>query len=225
MGENLTPAVEDYLKTIYELADDAGRVSTNQIAERLQVKPASVTGMLQKMAQSKPALVDYQKHHGAALTPAGQVAALEVVRHHRLLELFLQQALGYSWDQVHGEADRLEHVISEDMEERIAQVLGNPARDPHGDPIPTRDFRLPPQSNLRLCDLRPGQNARVQRVANTDPELLRYLSGLGMLPGAQVSILDHSTFDDNLQVQVQGQGEPIVLGPRVTCQIFMEVQE
>lgn len=225
MRENLTQAIEDYLKTIYELEDGTGRASTSRIAARLGVKPASVTGMLQKMAQAEPPLVDYQKHHGVALTPAGKDVALEIIRHHRLLELFLQRALGYSWDEVHGEADRLEHVISEDLEERIAQALGNPARDPHGDPIPSRDFRLPPQSSLRLSELRPGQRAGVQRVDSADPDLLRYLSGLGLVPGSQVTILDYSAYDDNLQVQVQGQAEPVVLGPRVTRQIYMEVQE
>jgi DtxR family transcriptional regulator, Mn-dependent transcriptional regulator len=222
MREQLTQSVEDYLKIIYLLTAEFGRASTTQIAEHLGVKPGSVTGMLQKMAETDPALVEYQKHRGAVLTPQGEQAALEMIRHHRLLELFLYKTLGYTWDEVHGEADRLEHVISEEFEERIAQALGDPTRDPHGEPIPTRDFRLPPQSSLRLSDLRPGNRARVQRVDSADEKLLRYLSEIGLVPQAQVNILDYSTFDDNLRIQVGARAEPIVLGPRVTSQIFME---
>ena len=221
MRDNLTQAIEDYLKTIYLLTQEYGRASTNQIAERMGVTPASVTGMIQKMAAAEPALVDYQKHRGVLLTRAGESVALEIIRHHRLLELFLQESLGYSWDEVHHEADRLEHVISEDFEERIAQVLGDPSHDPHGDPIPTRDFHLPDQSMRRLSELRPRQQATIQRVDNTDPDLLRYLSGLGLVPQARVEILNYSAFDDNLQVQVAGWDQPVVLGLRVTRHVYV----
>lgn len=222
MREQLTQSVEDYLKIIYLLISEFGRATTTQIAEHMGVKPGSVTGMLQKMAETAPPLVDYQKHRGAVLTAHGEQVALEVIRHHRLLELFLYKNLGYRWDEVHSEADRLEHVISEDFEERIAQALGDPTRDPHGEPIPTRDFHLPPQSSLRLSDLRPGNRARVQRVDWADGKLLRYLSTIGMVPQAQVTILDYSAFDDNLRIQVGSQAQPVVLGTRVTSQIYME---
>jgi DtxR family Mn-dependent transcriptional regulator len=222
MREQLTQSVEDYLKIIYLLTTEFGRATTTQIAEHMGIKPGSVTGMLQKMAETDPPLVDYQKHRGAVLTAHGEQVALEMIRHHRLLELFLYKQLGYRWDEVHSEADRLEHVISEDFEERIAQALGNPTRDPHGEPIPTRDFHLPPQSSLRLSDLRPGNRARVQRVDAADEKLLRYLSTIGMLPQAKVTILDYSVFDGNLRLQVSSQPEPVVLGTRVTSQIFME---
>jgi DtxR family Mn-dependent transcriptional regulator len=222
MREQLTQSAEDYLKIIYLLTAEFGRATTTQIAEHMGVKPGSVTGMLQKMAETNPPLINYQKYRGAVLTPQGEQAALEMIRHHRLLELFLFKNLGYSWDEVHGEADRLEHVISEDFEERIAQALGNPTRDPHGEPNPTRDFHLPLQSSLRLSDLRPGNRARVQRVDSADEELLRYLSEIGLVPQAQVTILDYSAFDDNLRIQINGQPEPVVLGTRVTSQIFME---
>jgi DtxR family Mn-dependent transcriptional regulator len=222
MREQLTQSVEDYLKIIYLLTAEFGRATTTQIAEHMGVKPGSVTGMLQKMAEADPPLINYQKRRGAVLTSQGEQAALEMIRHHRLLELFLYQNLGYRWDEVHGEADRLEHVISEDFEERIAQVLGNPTRDPHGEPIPTRDFHLPPQSSLHLSELRPGNRARVQRVDSADEKLLRYLSEIGLVPQAQVTILDYSAFDDNLRILVGGQAEPVVLGTRVTSQIFME---
>ena len=218
----ITKAIEDYLKAIYELTAVHGRVSTTQLADRLNITPASVTGMIQRMAATDPPLVEYQKHRGVLLTDPGQAIALEIIRHHRLLELFLHQTLGYSWDEVHEEADRLEHVISEDFEERIAQALGNPSHDPHGEPIPTRDLQLPHSSDTRLSEMRPGQEATVDRVDATDMVLLRYLSEIGLTPNAEVSILDYSTFDGNLHLKVGGQKGSIVLGPGVTRRIFVE---
>lgn len=222
MGEGLSRAIQDYLKVIYALAAEHGRASTNGIAERMGVTPASVTGMLQKMAAADPPLVKYEKHRGVRLTEAGENAALEVIRHHRLLEQFLHQTLGFSWDEVHMEADRLEHVISEDLEERIAQSLGDPLHDPHGDPIPTRDFQMPERSTTRLSELRPGGQARVQRVDNFDAELLRYLGGLGLTPGAEINVLEYSSFDENLRLRVAGREEPVVVGERISRQIYVE---
>jgi DtxR family Mn-dependent transcriptional regulator len=221
MRENLTQAIEDYLKAIYEITVSDERASTNQIAGRMGVTPASVTGMLKRLAANDPPLLEYHKHHGVALTPDGERVALEVIRHHRLLELFLQERLGYTWDEVHPEADRLEHVISEDLEERIAQSLGNPNHDPHGDPIPSRDLHLPSDRLVRLSELRPGQQAVVQRVRNDDPALLRYLESIGVVPGVELSIVKFSDFDGNLSLQVGKQ--VIVLGPAVTQQIYVEV--
>jgi DtxR family Mn-dependent transcriptional regulator len=225
MRDQLTHAVEDYLKAIYLLTNEFGRATTTQIANQLDVKPGSVTGMIQKMAATSPPLVDYQKHRGVVLTPQGEAVALEIIRHHRLLELFLHETLGYSWDMVHGEADRLEHVISEDFEERIAEVLGDPSHDPHGDPIPTRDFQMPAASTLQLSALRPGQQASIQWVDSSDPELLRYLSSMGLVPQASLEVLDYSEYDGNLTLKVRGQAETFVLGPRVTAQIYMEEPE
>jgi len=148
--------------------------------------------------------------------------ALEIIRHHRLLELFLHETLGYTWDEVHAEADRLEHVISEDFEERIAQALGDPQHDPHGDPIPTRELDLPPRSETRLYELRIGQQAIIQRVKNDDPELLRYMQNIGLVPQARLKVLERSSFDDNLTLQIEDR--VLVLGPRVTREIFVEVQ-
>jgi len=167
--------------------------------------------------------VDYQKHHGVALTQAGEKVALETIRHHRLLETFLHETLGYDWDTVHNEADRLEHVISEEFEERIAQALGEPTHDPHGDPIPTRDLKMPSQASTRLCDVRAGEQAVVQRVPDTNPELLRYLGGHGIVPGTCIEVDAFSAFDDNLSIRVQNCSEAIVLGIRITRQIFVEV--
>jgi DtxR family transcriptional regulator, Mn-dependent transcriptional regulator len=221
MRENLTQSIEDYLKSIYELTLAEERASTNQIAERMGVTPASVTGMLKRLATNDPPLLEYQKHHGVVLTAEGEKVALEMIRHHRLLELFLHESLGYPWDEVHAEADRLEHVISEAFEERIAQALGDPNHDPHGDPIPTRDLILPQTSWARLDMLREGQQAIVQRVDNETPELLRYLSSIGVIPGVRLEVVGFSEFDGNLHLRV---GETVlVLGPGVTQQIYVEV--
>lgn len=221
MRENLTQSIEDYLKSIYEITQQEQRASTNQIAERMGVRPASVTGMLKRLANNDPPLLQYHKHRGAELTPAGREVALEVIRHHRLLELYLHERLGFAWDQVHAEADRLEHVISEDFEERIAQALGNPQHDPHGDPIPSRDLRLPQETALPLSSLRPGQRGIVHRVGNEDPDLLRHLQEMGLVPQARLSVLEYSAFDDNLRVQIGDQ--TMVLGPRITRQIYVEL--
>ncbi|MFN2198495.1 MAG: metal-dependent transcriptional regulator [Anaerolineales bacterium] len=219
--KNLTHAVEDYLKTIYLIQSTQGRASTKDIADELQVKPASVTGMVQKLSETRPPLLEYRKHQGVTLTEQGEEVALEIIRHHRLLELFLTQILGYEWEDVHAEADRLEHVISEEFEERIAEALGDPSHDPHGDPIPTRDLQIPASSNTRLYDLRAGDAAVIERVQDRDPDLLRYLSEIGMLPQTHLTVLEYSPFDENLRLDVAGQPEPIVLGPRVTRQIFV----
>jgi DtxR family Mn-dependent transcriptional regulator len=220
----LTHSVEDYLKTIYDLTQSHGRASTTQIADVLEVKPASVTGMVKKLALTKPPLVEYRKHKGVVLTKEGEKVALEVIRHHRLLELFLHETLGYSWDEVDAEADRLEHVISEELEERIAQALGDPTHDPHGDPIPTRELEMPTYAKVRLSSLRPGEQAIIKRVRDTDPDLLRYLSERGIVPQACITVLDYSPFDDNLRLSIQGQPEHVVLGSRVTRQIFIEME-
>jgi DtxR family Mn-dependent transcriptional regulator len=221
--ENLTQAIEDYLKTIYKLSSTYERATTTKISEALDVKPASVTGMIQKLAAANPPLVKYRKHRGVLLTPDGEKVALEILRHHRLLERFLYETLGFPWDEVHEEADRLEHVISEEFEERIAKILGDPSHDPHGDPIPTRDLKMPAFSTLCLGELRSRQHAIVKRVQDTDPELLRYLGELGVVPEARFVVVDYSPFDENLKIQVVDQDEPVVLGPGITCQIFVEI--
>lgn len=223
MREVHSQSIEDYLKTIYTLADAFGRATTTQLAERLGVTPASVTGMVQKLAEAEPPLLVYHKHHGVMLTPEGEKAALKVIRQHRLLELFLIRTLGYSWDEVHEEADRLEHVISQEMEDRIAEALGEPSHDPHGEPIPSRDLELPPSSDTRLKDLRPGQCGEIERVDAPDAEFLRYLSSIGLLPNTRVVVVEYSPYDGNLSLRVVGSDKTIVLGPRVTEQIYIKV--
>ena len=223
MRENLTQAIEDYLKAIYDVTFKEGRASTTHLANYLEVTPASVTGMIQKLSQTEPPLVEYQKHHGVTLTHAGEQIALETIRHHRLLELFLHRILGYPWDEVHDEADRLEHVISEQFEDRIAIALGDPIHDPHGDPIPRKDLTIPEVTAITMSGLHIGQQAVIKRVRDTDPDLLRYLSELGVVPDAHVQVIDYSEFDDNLHLEVEGNNKMVVLGPRITDQIFIEV--
>lgn len=223
MRKNLTQSIEDYIKAIYELTAKEKRASTTQLADYLEVTPASVTGMIKKLAQTDPPLLEYQKHQGVVLTKDGKQVALETIRHHRLLELFLHQILDYPWDEVDEEADRLEHVISEKFEERIAKALGNPQYDPHGDPIPGKDLRLPDTSAISLSELRPGTNARIKRVRDTDPDLLRYLSNLGVIPDSEVVVQEYSEFDGNIHLAVVGEKNAVVLGPRITQQIFVEV--
>lgn len=220
MKQQLTISIQDYLKTIYELTENGESASTNALAQRLKISAPSVTGMIQKLASSKPTLVEYQKHQGVMLTKEGKKAALEVIRHHRLLEAWLVQTLGYSWDEVHEEAERLEHVISEDFERRIAAAMGHPTRDPHGELIPTEDLKMPVDESTPLSSLRPGQNGVVTCVKAADTELLRYLEGLGLVPDAGIEVKEYSPFDHNLTVKV-GKNTS-VLGLNVTSKIFVE---
>src|SRR5215212_8352222 len=185
MEQVLSVSIQDYLKNIYELTENGEIASTNALAKKLNISAPSVTGMIQRLASASPALVEYQKHQGVTLTTEGKKAALEVIRHHRLLEAWLVQTLGYSWDNVHEEAEKLEHVISEDFERRIAAAMGHPLRDPHGEPIPTADLQMPLDASTPLSSLRPGQTATIRRVKASDTKLLRYLDELGLVPGAK----------------------------------------
>ena len=221
MKQRVTTSIQDYLKHIYDLTKDSASASTNDLAKRMNVKPASVTGMIQKLASTKPALVEYHKHQGVTLTAQGKKAALEVIRHHRLLETWLVQTLGYSWDEVHDEAERLEHVISEDFEARIATALGHPSRDPHGELIPTSDLQMPHDNTTPLSALRPHQTAVIQRVKAEDLDLLRYLEGLGLVPGTQIEVTNYSPYDNNITIKAGRRSQ--VLGYNITTKIFVEV--
>ncbi|MDK1028522.1 MAG: metal-dependent transcriptional regulator [Anaerolineae bacterium] len=223
MRENLTYAIEDYLKAIYKLTKSQERASTNDLADFLDIKPASVTGMIQKLSETEPPLLDYQKHRGVLLTEEGQRVALEILRHHRLIELYLHQILGYPWERVHHEADQLEHVISEEFEERIADALGNPLHDPHGAPIPSVNLQVQATSSLRLSDLGPGDKAVIERVIDTDPDLLAHLSQRGLIPKTQLAVVDYSSFDNNLTIELEKQKERLVLGRKITRQIYVEL--
>jgi len=221
MPDLLTRSNQDYLKHIYELSADGQPASTTDLAVRLGISPASVTGMIQRLAKAKPALVHYHKHQGVTLTDSGNRAALEVIRHHRLLETWLVQTLGYSWDQVHEEAERLEHVISEEMEARIAAALNYPTRDPHGDLIPSAELIMPADDLTPLSALRPNQKGTIVRVHSKDSSLLRHLEELGLVPGTQLEVTSHSAYDGNLTVQ--NDQTTTVVGPAITSRIFVRV--
>ncbi len=188
-GPFSTESVDDYVKAILELAG-AGeeRVTSNALAQHLGVRAASVTGMLQKLAARKPSFVKYEKHHGVRLTPAGRMRALEVLRHHRLLERFLHDFLDYSWDEVHDEAERLEHFISEKLEDRIAARLGDPETDPHGHLIPERSGAIPARQEVLLSKWACGIPAIVSSVSDRDPSILREMTRLGLRPGVAITV-------------------------------------
>jgi len=213
-----TQAVEDYLKTIYELQASAEKVSTTSLAERLGVAPASVTGMVKKLAAMK--LLKHEPYHGVLLTKAGEKIALEVIRHHRLVESYLTEALGVPWDKVHEEADRWEHVISEEMEDRISAMLGNPTTDPHGAPIPARDGSLPETSLRRLSELEPGERAVVAEVSDHDPELLRYLGEMGLFPQTKLRLISAAPFQGPLTIEIGGQEHAV--GREVAGHVLVE---
>jgi DtxR family Mn-dependent transcriptional regulator len=184
----LSPSQEDYLKQIFLIGDGTGSVSTRDLSVRLDVRPASVTGMIQRLADQ--GLVTHEPYHGVRLTESGRRVALEMLRHHRLLETYLKQVLGYSWDEVHDEAERLEHVISERFEARIAEAMGHPTHDPHGDPIPDADLNLPPAFEVfNLIAMKGGDRATLTRVGTQDRESLHTLGQLGLVPGAEIGVL------------------------------------
>lgn len=193
-------AVEDYAKSIYALAGPGGAaVGTSALAERLGVSPGTVTAMLKRMAEM--GLVEHERYHGATLTAAGERVALEVIRHHRLLESYLAEALGMPWDRVHDEAEVLEHYISEELEERIAEALGDPEVDPHGDPIPDRELDLEQGTTPSLAELEPGTKGVLARVSDSAPEMLRYLAERGIAPGDRLEVLERQPFGGPLSVR------------------------
>jgi DtxR family transcriptional regulator, Mn-dependent transcriptional regulator len=198
----LTAAVQDYAKAIYMLETRDGSVSTTALAERLDVRPASVSGMLKKLTVL--GLVEHEPYHGVRLTERGRLVALEVIRHHRLLELFLVESLGMSWDEVHAEAEVLEHVLSEGLEDLIAAKLGDPTLDPHGDPIPSRELTIADDEARALYDLEPGQRGTFVRVSDADPEMLRFLADRGIVPGARLEVVERQPFDGPLYARSNG---------------------
>lgn len=224
MKKLLTQNIQDYLKHIYALTEDGRAAETNDLAARLGVAPASVTGMIQRLANCTPPLVDYRKHQGVTLTPQGKKAALEVIRHHRLIETYLVTMLGYSWDTVHEEACRLEHVISEEFEAKIAAALGHPTHDPHGEPIPNEALEMPAEEALPLSALRPGQKAVILRVQSGSPALLRHLQDLGLVPGMELEVIAYSPFDKNLTLQLAQTGKvQHTIGSAISSQIYVVI--
>lgn len=196
----ITGVMQDYLKAIYKLQQGRDAVSTSEIAERLGVSAASATNMVKRLARLR--LVAYSRYQGFALTPAGERIALEIIRHHRLIELYLAQHLGVPLDQVHGEAERMEHVLSDEVEARMATALGNPVQDPHGDPIPSMDGTMRDVRYPKLDTLAPGALGVVAHVSDQRPALLRRLAGLGVLPGVVLKMLGRRR--NGCEVEIEG---------------------
>jgi DtxR family Mn-dependent transcriptional regulator len=212
-------ASDDYLKAILELSGEQElRVTSNALAERLGVRAASVTGMLQKLAAQSPPLVLYEKHHGVRLAAAGKRRAWELVRHHRLLELFLHDVLKYSWDEVHEEADRLEHFISERFEDRVAAMLNDPEVDPHGHVIPHRNGTLPVREEMMLAQLPLNTQAAVSSVSDRNPVALRELQKLGFVPGAKIMVVERNP-NARLLVRVEGREQQARLNNELAAHV------
>jgi len=201
-------AIEDYAKAIYVLETRGDEpVSTNALAERLGVTPGSVSAMLRKLTELE--LVAHQPYHGVRLTESGRRLALEIIRHHRLLELFLAEVLDMPWDRVHAEAEVLEHVLSNELEEMIDAKLGSPTHDPHGDPIPTAEFTIDEGETRSLADLKPGAEGAFVRVSDSDPAMLRYLGERGVTPGARFEVVDRQPFGGPLFVRFGADVHPL----------------
>ncbi len=217
----LTQAAEDYLKSIYKLQEKGGKVSTGILAEYLDVKPASVTGMIKKLKTMN--LVSHQRYHGVTLTDAGKAIALEIIRHHRLLELYLFKALGVPWDGVHEEAEKLEHVISEDVEARMDEFLGYPTADPHGSPIPDKNGVVPKTQSIPMTDLQNGQTCVVAEVSDSDSALLRHLGSFNLYPGTPFRVIEVAPFEGPFTIDIAGQHA--VIGREVAKHIFVNKVE
>ena len=192
--------MQDYLKAIYHHQDGTGLVTTQHLAQALDISSPSVTNMVKRLHEL--GLARHTRYHGVELTKPGQRVALEIIRHHRLLELYLVDVLGFPWDEAHAEAECLEHYVSEEMEERIDVALGHPTRDPHGNPIPSQDGAVTERRDRRLLDLEPGEGGVIARVSDRDLERLRYLGGLGLYPGVTVVVLEKMPFEGGLWLEV-----------------------
>jgi DtxR family Mn-dependent transcriptional regulator len=215
----ITQEREDYLKTIYKIELEESPVRTTAIAKALGVEPASVTGVIKRLAELD--LLEHQPYKGVTLTPSGRKVALSVIRRHRLVELYLTQSLGYSWDEVHDEAERLEHAVSDKFIERIAAILGHPESDPHGSPIPTREGTIAPRVGHPLSTLVAGQNGMVARVSDDDPALLRYLATLGIQPGSEVRVRDVAPYGGPIHIRIDNSEHDI--GIEAASHVYIEL--
>ncbi len=221
----MSTSTEDYLKAILELGEAGIRVTTSSLAERLGVAAPSVTGMIKRLSQDTPPLLDYEPHHGVKLTRFGRLRALRVLRRHRLVETFLVEALGYTWDEVHEDAEQLEHHISDRLEERIAAFLNHPCFDPHGDPIPAVDGSLPRAAQISLLEVAPGAKVSVARVRQTASDMLRHLDSLGLHPGVAVSVTRRDPFDGPVHIAVEGKNEPVIIGAALADSILVQPRQ
>lgn len=217
-----TGPVEDYLKAIYDLERSGDAAATSEIAHRLDIAPASVTGMIRRLADQ--GLLEYEPYRGVHLTETGQRAALRTIRRHRVIETFLARVLGYPWDEVHEEAERLEHTASDTLIDRMVAALNEPTVDPHGAPIPTRDGTVHEPRYRSVADLAPGERSRVVRVHDDDPARLRYLGELGLIPGAAVVVITHAPFDGPivLRVGTGARSTESTIGPALARAVMVE---
>lgn len=213
----LTGPVEDYLKAIYELERQGAPAETNAIADLLRIAPASVSGMVRRLADQ--GLITHERYHGARLTAAGRKAALKTLRRHRVIEAYLTSALGYSWDRVHDEAERLEHAASDELIDRMAAAIGEPDTDPHGAPIPNRDGTLEQRATVALAAIEPGESAKVAMVSDKDADRLRYLAELGIMPGATVQVVAKEPFGGPIALRVEDVTRTI--GPELAAHILV----
>lgn len=213
----LTGPVEDYLKTIYELEARSGAAATSEIAARLSLTPASVTGMVRRLARQ--GLLTHEPYRGVRLTELGRRNALRILRRHRILETYLSQVLGFPWDEVHEEAERLEHAASDALIERMAAALEHPESDPHGAPIPTADGKIDERSHIALSDLDVGESAVMVRVSDKNPSMLRYLAEIGLQPGVSLRLLERAPFDGPITVRIAG--SELAIGPSLAAQVLV----
>jgi DtxR family Mn-dependent transcriptional regulator len=222
--QRASEASDDYLKAIFALGgSDGGQVPASEVAARLKISGASVTKMLQKLSSSAPPLLIYEKHHGVRLAKAGRERALEIVRHHRLIETFLHQVLDYPWDEVHDEAERLEHFISEQFEARIAAKLGHPEFDPHGHAIPALDGTLPSGTSETLAQVGVGGQRKVVSVSDQNPEMLRYLGSQGIGPGTVLKLAEKLPFEGGYRVLIAASKKSVLLSEPLASAIFVSV--
>jgi DtxR family Mn-dependent transcriptional regulator len=234
-----TDSVEDFLKHVYLLEQQVVPVPTTLLAQSLNIAAPSVTDMIKRLSspeedqkerkdkprEAMPQLLDYEKYKGVRLTDAGRLIALEVIRHHRLLELYLTEVLDYSWDEVHEEADELEHHISERLEARIAEALGNPSVDPHGDPIPALDGTILAPDLVLLSDLKVSQRGEISRIVEQTPEMLRLLSDLGLTPGTIVYMIDRTPENDTISLRFGDVEAPRTVSTQVARKILVITPE
>lgn len=214
----VTAPVEDYLKAIYELERAGGPAGTNEIAQRLAIAPASVSGMIRRLAKQR--LLAHERYRGVRLTAAGRRVALRTIRRHRVIEAYLTRALGFSWDRVHDEAERLEHAASDELVDRMAAAIGEPATDPHGAPIPTREGKIAERPMLALDALALRERGRVVEVSDEDAERLRYLGSLGLTPGARVQLLERAPYGGPLRLKVGAKER--VIGAELAGTVLVE---
>src|SRR5437870_1441327 len=219
--QELAPRISDCLKVIYAMQERGLKVTTSAVHEQLGVSDATVTMLFKDFAEA--GWVEHTPYRGVRLTPLGERKAMEVIRHHRLLELYLARELGYSWDKVHDEADKLEHVISEEFEDKLDALLGHPTVDPHGDPIPSKEGIISARKGCTLLQLQEGQSALVLRVSDQDPEKLRYLGQLGLYPEARVELVGRAPFGGPLHIRVGEKSQQVehMLGPELAEHIIV----